>query len=225
MTVLKKRLQKLQSSLHQAEQIAQRPHDSVQLLAVTKTQSATTISQAYQLGLRHFGENYLQEALNKQKRLAHYAITWHFIGPIQSNKTRQIAQYFSWVHSVDRLKIAKRLSEQRGELLPPLNLCLQVNISQETSKSGLSLEELPQVIAEVKQLPNIRLRGVMAIPAKQTDYQQQRLPYQLLYQEIAKLNDLELTTFSFGMSTDIQAAIVEGATIVRVGTDLFGARK
>jgi pyridoxal phosphate enzyme (YggS family) len=196
----------------------------VQLLAVSKTKTASDIAQAYQLGQRHFGENYLQEALTKQQQLSAFNISWHFIGPIQSNKTRAIATHFHWVHSVDRLKIAQRLSEQRPGYLPPLNICLQVNISDEESKSGVDLADLPELIHQVQQLPNLRLRGVMAIPAPQTDYELQRLPYRKIHQAVSALNLTELDTFSFGMTGDLAAAITEGATIVRVGTALFGTR-
>lgn len=202
----------------------QRDLGSVLLLAVSKTKPASDIAEAYQCGQRHFGENYLQEALIKQQQLAAFNISWHFIGPIQSNKTRPIASHFHWVHSVDRLKIAQRLSEQRPPHLPPLNICLQVNISDEETKSGLNLAELPELIAQVRKLPNLCLRGVMAIPAPQTDYELQRIPYRKIYQAVSALNLSELDTFSFGMTGDLKAAIAEGATIVRVGTALFGSR-
>lgn len=197
---------------------------SVLLLAVSKTQSATTVAEAYQTGLRHFGENYCQEALLKQQALGAYDISWHFIGPIQSNKTKLIAQHFSWVHSVDSLKIAKRLSEQRPPHLPLLNICLQVNISAEDSKSGVNLSQLAETYREINELPGLKLRGVMAIPAPQDDIEAQRLPYRLLRNATLALNKPELDTFSFGMSGDLAAAITEGATIVRIGTALFGAR-
>jgi pyridoxal phosphate enzyme (YggS family) len=214
----------IHNQIRQAEIACQRPVGSVQLLAVSKTKSAAQIAQAYQFGQRHFGENYLQEALGKQQQLTAFNISWHFIGPIQSNKTRAIASHFQWVHSVERLKIAQRLSEQRPSHLPPLNICLQVNISDEETKSGVNLVDLPELIMQVKQLPNLRLRGVMAIPAPQTNYELQRLPYRRIYQAVTKLNQPELDTFSFGMSADLEAAIAEGATIVRIGTALFGSR-
>ena len=207
-----------------AEAEFQRTPHSVQLLAVSKTKSAAKIATAYHCGQRHFGENYLQEALTKQPQLSAFNISWHFIGPIQSNKTRLIATHFHWVHSVDRLKIAQRLSEQRPQNLPPLNICLQVNISDEETKSGVNLAALPELIAQIQGLPNLRLRGVMAIPAPQTDYEAQREPYRNIYQAVKALNLPDLDTFSFGMSGDLQAAIQEGATIVRVGTVLFGSR-
>lgn len=197
---------------------------SVLLLAVSKTQSAATVAEAYQTGLRHFGENYCQEALLKQQALGAYDISWHFIGPIQSNKTKLIAQHFSWVHSVDSLKIAKRLSQHRPAHLPLLNICLQVNISEEDSKSGVNLRELAETYQEINGLPRLKLRGVMAIPAPQDDIDAQRLPYRLLRNAALALNKPEIDTFSFGMSGDLAAAITEGATIVRIGTALFGQR-
>ncbi len=224
MSSIANKLKKIHSEIRQAESHAQRKNASVQLLAVSKTKPSTDIIQAYQAGQRHFGESYCQEALIKQQELGSYQITWHFIGPIQSNKTRQIASHFSWVHSVDRLKIAKRLSEQRPMSLPPLNICIQVNISNEASKSGFQLAELPTIIEQISLLPNIKLRGVMAIPQPVADYELQRLPYRQLYQSIMALAKPEIDTFSFGMTGDLQAAIAEGATIVRVGTALFGAR-
>ena len=224
MTLIARKLSKILYEIRAAELQSQRKIDSVALLAVSKTKPSIDLIQAYQAGQRHFGESYLQEALLKQKELACYQITWHFIGPIQSNKTRPIAEHFSWVHSVDRLKIAQRLSEQRPAHLPPLNVCIQVNISNEATKSGFSLAELPGVIEKIHCLPNIKLRGVMAIPQPETDFTLQREPYRQLYQAVKALNKPELDTFSFGMTGDLNAAIVEGATIVRVGTALFGAR-
>ncbi len=224
MTLIARKLSKILYEIRAAELQAQRKIDSVALLAVSKTKPSIDLIQAYQAGQRHFGESYLQEALLKQKELACYRITWHFIGPIQSNKTRAIAEHFSWVHSVDRLKIAQRLSEQRPAHLPPLNVCIQVNISNEATKSGFSLAELPEVIEKIHCLPNIKLRGVMAIPQPETDFTLQREPYRQLYQAVKALNKPELDTFSFGMTGDLNAAIVEGATVVRVGTALFGAR-
>jgi len=218
------RLKQICAQISQSEAACNREPGSVLLLAVSKTKSAADIAAAYQAGQRHFGENYLQEALGKQLQLGAFNITWHFIGPIQSNKTRQIARHFAWVHSVDSLKIATRLSQQRPAYLPPLNVCLQVNISGEQSKSGISLDELPQIVKQVKELPYIRLRGVMAIPAPEEDFERQRLPYKTLYQAVKQLDQSDLDTFSFGMTGDLTAAIMEGATIVRIGTALFGAR-
>jgi len=219
------RLKHLLVQIRQAEIAYNRKPESVLLLAVSKTKSAKDIAAAYQAGQRHFGESYCQEALKKQQDLGAFDITWHFIGPVQSNKTKVLATHFAWVHSVDSLKIAKRLSEQRPIALPPLNICLQVNISGEQSKSGITLTELPQLCELVSELPNIKLRGVMAIPMPEEDFELQRQPYKTLYQAVAKLNNPELNTYSFGMSGDLNAAIAEGATIVRIGTALFGARE
>jgi len=218
-------LKNIIAQIRQAEIIYKRKPESVLLLAVSKTKSAKDIAAAYQAGQRHFGESYCQEALKKQQELGAFDIVWHFIGPIQSNKTRAVATHFDWVHSVENLKIAKRLSEQRPIALAPLNICLQVNISGEQSKSGISLNELPQLCESVAALPNIKLRGVMAIPMPEEDFELQRRPYKTLYQAVAKLDNLELDTYSFGMSGDLNAAIAEGATIVRIGTALFGARE
>jgi PLP dependent protein len=201
-----------------------RAPETVLLLAVSKTKPATDLAIAYQAGIRHFGENYCQEALFKQQTLGAYDITWHFIGPIQSNKTKLLAQHFSWVHSVDSLRIAKRLSDQRPSTLPPLNVCLQVNVSEEQSKSGISLAELAELSKTVAALPRLKLRGVMAIPAPEDEFEQQRLPYKKLTTAVHQLKRPDLDTFSFGMTGDLKAAISEGATIVRIGTALFGNR-
>jgi PLP dependent protein len=225
MSTLKHRLAVLHHRIHAAELAAERPLNSVKLLAVSKTQPATTILEAYCAGQRHFGENYLQEALAKQVQLSAFDIDWHFIGPIQSNKTRAIAEHFSWVHSVDRLKIAERLSEQRPEYLPPLNICLQVNISQEPSKSGIILDALPEMVAAVQSLRGICLRGVMAVPEPASDIVVQRIPFRQLFLAVKHLQHPELDTFSMGMSDDLEAAIYEGSTWVRVGTAVFGKRK
>ncbi|PZQ36493.1 MAG: YggS family pyridoxal phosphate-dependent enzyme, partial [Ectopseudomonas oleovorans] len=193
------------------------------LLAVSKTKPAEAIREAHAAGLRDFGENYLQEALEKQTQLADLPLIWHFIGPIQSNKTRPIAEHFDWVHSVDRLKIAQRLSEQRPAHLPALNICLQVNISGEDSKSGCSPEELTALARAVVALPNLRLRGLMAIPEPTDDVAAQHAAFARLRQLRDELA-LNLDTLSMGMSHDLEAAIAEGATWVRIGTALFGAR-
>lgn len=224
MTTITQRLKQIRTQIGNAELAYNRQPGSVLLLAVSKTKPAEDIAAAYQAGQRHFGENYLQEALRKQQELGAYDITWHFIGPIQSNKTKALATHFDWVHSVDSLKIAKRLSEQRPAYLPPLAVCLQVNISDESSKSGIALAELPQLCEQVAELPNLKLRGVMAIPAPQQDFELQRQPYRTLYQAVAKLGQTGLDTFSFGMTGDLEAAIAEGSTIVRMGTALFGRR-
>jgi len=202
-------------------------NSQVKLLAVSKTRPATDVARLYKAGQRDFGENYLQDALLKQRLLAHLDIAWHFIGPIQSNKTRDIAHYFSWVHSVDRFKIAKRLSDQRPANLPALNVCLQVNVDEEETKSGFSLSELPEVIESILNLPNIRLRGLMAIPKADKPLAEQKASFKRLAMAKDALNqqfNLQLDTLSMGMSGDLQAAIAEGSTMVRVGTAIFGER-
>lgn len=203
-----------------------RSAEEIQLLAVSKTRSADELRTLAALGIRRFGENYLQEALDKQAQLADLALEWHFIGPIQSNKTRPIAEHFDWVHSVDRLKLAQRLSAQRPTGLPPLNLCLQVNISGEASKSGVTLEQLPELAHAVATLPNLRLRGLMCIPAPAVGENAQREPLHSMAEAKASLetSGLPLDTLSMGMSSDLEAAILEGATLVRIGTALFGPR-
>lgn len=207
-----------------------RPQGSVTLLAVSKTQDATRIQQAWEAGQRDFGENYLQEALGKITELANRQpdsdINWHFIGPIQSNKTRDIAERFAWVHSVERLKIAQRLSDQRPEGMPPLNVCVQVNLSLEASKSGVELAETVALCEQVVKLPRLRLRGLMAIPAPCKDTEQQRLAYHPLAQLQHELSQRFtcFDTLSMGMSADYEAAIAEGSTMVRIGTAIFGAR-
>jgi PLP dependent protein len=219
--------EKIKAVQHQIEDYCHacnRNPETVLLLAVSKTKPALDIAVAYQAGLRHFGENYVQEALAKQVKLGAYDITWHFIGPIQSNKTKLLAQHFNWVHSVDSLRIASRLSEQRPDHLPPLNICLQINVSGEPSKSGIPLAELSTLCAAVNDLPRLKLRGVMAIPEPLDDYEQQRLPYRTLMSVVHELNRPDLDTFSFGMTGDLKAAIQEGATLVRIGTALFGSR-
>ncbi|GGK03020.1 YggS family pyridoxal phosphate-dependent enzyme [Pseudomonas matsuisoli] len=223
MSTIAENIAKVRSRIEAATSAAGRDEKAVGLLAVSKTKPASALRDAYTCGQRHFGENYLQEALGKQAELSDLAIDWHFIGPIQSNKTKAIAEQFAWVHSVDRLKIAERLSAQRPEDLPPLNICLQVNVSGEASKSGCSLEALPELALAVSQLPRLRLRGLMAIPEPEDDPQRQREPFALLRQQLTALS-LPLDTLSMGMSHDLEAAITEGATWVRIGTALFGAR-
>jgi pyridoxal phosphate enzyme (YggS family) len=195
----------------------------VGLLAVSKTKPASDLREAFSAGLRDFGENYLQEALGKQTELSDLPLIWHFIGPIQSNKTRAIAENFAWVHSVDRLKIAQRLSEQRPADLPPLNVCIQVNVSGEASKSGCAPEDLPALAQAIIALPNLRLRGLMAIPEPTDDSDEQNAAFAAVRTLQDQLN-LPLDTLSMGMSHDLEAAITQGATWVRIGTALFGAR-
>ncbi len=224
METLQTKWRRIKARIRQAESDAGRAEGSVELLAVSKTKPAASIATLYQLGQRHFAESYIQEALVKQKALSAFDISWHFIGPIQSNKTKWIARQFSWVHSVDRLKIARRLSQQRPDELPDLNICLQVNISQESSKSGVSLEQLPVLVDEIQRLPRLKLRGVMAIPEPAGGFDQQRQPFSTLYRAVQALADSSLDTFSFGMSQDLEAAIAEGSTMVRIGSALLGPR-
>jgi pyridoxal phosphate enzyme (YggS family) len=199
----------------------------VRLLAVSKTFPAQAVREAYQAGQDAFGENYLQEALHKIEVLGDLPLEWHFIGPIQGNKTRAIAENFAWVHCVDRLKIAERLSAQRPSQLSPLNICLQVNVSGEQSKSGVAAEEVLQLAKDIAQLPRLKLRGLMAIPAPAVDEAAQRVPFARMRQLLHELNEQALTldTLSMGMSQDFVAAIKEGSTMVRMGTAIFGIRK
>jgi pyridoxal phosphate enzyme (YggS family) len=196
------------------------------LLAVSKTFSAEAVREAYRGGQTAFGENYVQEALEKIEALRDLPLEWHFIGPIQSNKTRTIAENFAWVHSVDRLKIAERLSAQRPAHLPPLNICLQVNVSGEQSKSGAAPAEVVQLAQEIARLPHLRLRGLMAIPAPAAGGIAQRAPFAQMREMLERLKSqgIMLDTLSMGMSYDYPAAIQEGATIVRIGTGIFGVR-
>ena len=228
MTTLEQRLADVRQRIQQACQAAGRDPARVALLAVSKLQPAQAVRQAQQAGQQAFGENYVQEALDKMAALADLrgAIEWHLIGPLQSNKTRVVAEAFDWVHSVDRLKIAQRLSDQRPAQLPPLNVCLQVNISGEASKSGLSPQEVAQVAAAVAALPRLRLRGLMSIPEPAQGLQAQQAPHRALRLLLQNLNQrgLALDTLSMGMSDDLEAAVAEGSTMVRVGTAIFGAR-
>ena len=199
----------------------------ITLLAVSKTYDHTAVRATAQTGQRDFGENYLQEALDKQKAVANPNLVWHFIGPIQSNKTRGIAENFAWAHSVDRLKIAERLSYQRPDGMPPLNLCIEVNISGETSKSGAAPDSVLQLAEEIASLPRVHLRGLMAIPAPSACLRQQRLAFHQVRALFNTLNarGLKLDTLSMGTSGDFEAAIAEGSTMVRIGTAIFGARR
>jgi PLP dependent protein len=220
-------LTKVTARIAQALSAAGREPGSVRLIAVSKTQTATAVRKAYACGQARFGENYLQEALVKQADLADLAIEWHFIGPIQSNKTRAIAENFMWVHSIDREKIAQRLNEQRPPHLPPLQVCLQVNIDDESSKSGVSLAELPALAQAISSMPRLALRGLMCIPAPLRVSPQPQAAFHRLREALAALQAMGVTgldTLSMGMSSDLEAAIAEGATFVRVGTDIFGAR-
>ncbi|MDR6388112.1 YggS family pyridoxal phosphate-dependent enzyme [Paraburkholderia phenoliruptrix] len=221
-------LEAVQQRIAMAAHVAGRDARSIALLAVSKTFPAEDVRAAHAAGQRAFGENYVQEALTKIEALADLraSLEWHFIGPLQSNKTRPVAEHFDWVHSVDRLKIAQRLSEQRPDALPPLNVCLQVNISGEASKSGVSVDEAMQVARDIAALPRLRLRGLMAIPEPAGGIDEQRVPHRRLRELFERLRSdgLALDTLSMGMSSDLEAAVLEGATIVRVGTAIFGAR-
>ncbi|AKJ97126.1 YggS family pyridoxal phosphate-dependent enzyme [Pseudomonas fluorescens] len=223
MSTIADNIAQVRSRIRAAEQAAQRAEQSVQLLAVSKTKPAQALREAYAAGLRDFGENYLQEALGKQAELTDLPLIWHFIGPIQSNKTRAIAEHFDWVHSVDRLKIAQRLSEQRPAGLPPLNICIQVNVSGEASKSGCTPADLPALAAAIDALPRLKLRGLMAIPEPTEERTAQDAAFGAVQRLQASLQ-LPLDTLSMGMSHDLESAIAQGATWVRIGTALFGAR-
>ncbi|RON56611.1 YggS family pyridoxal phosphate-dependent enzyme [Pseudomonas frederiksbergensis] len=223
MSTIADNILQVSSRIQAATQAAHRDEHSVQLLAVSKTKPAEALREAHAAGLRDFGENYLQEALGKQLELADLPLIWHFIGPIQSNKTRAIAEHFAWVHSVDRLKIAQRLSEQRPADLPPLNICIQVNVSGEVSKSGCTPADLPALANAISELPRLKLRGLMAIPEPTDDRAAQDAAFAAVQSLQASL-DLPLDTLSMGMSHDLESAIAQGATWVRIGTALFGAR-
>ena len=222
------------SSLHKrikdVSNACERKPESIKILAVSKKHSLDLIKIAYSCGLRHFGENYVQEALGKIQYFNPPDINWHFIGPIQSNKTRAIANNFSWVHSVDRLKIAERLSAQKKSSLADINICIQVNVDDEKSKSGFSMKEAVNVVPAIKKLPGIKLRGLMAIPQLRRSLNEQREPFKKLndlFNEIAQEMDDDscFDTLSMGMSSDLEAAIYENTNIVRVGTDIFGPRE
>ena len=230
MSIISDNMQAVELAIQAAAEAAKRPRSAVQLLAVSKTFPFDAVLDAMQTGQRAFGENYLQEGVDKMAAVAAAApseqLEWHFIGPIQSNKTRPIAENFAWVHAVDRLKIAQRLSEQRPAGMPPLNICLQVNISGEASKSGVSPDQLAELAHQVAALPNLRLRGLMAIPEPESDAAKQHLPFagvRTLFEQL-QADGLQLDTLSMGMSGDLAAAVAEGATIVRIGTAIFGNR-
>lgn len=226
MSGISENLAALRARIARACAIAGRPVDAVALLAVSKTFDAAVVRAAVTAGQRAFGENYVQEALIKQAALGDLSLEWHFIGPIQSNKARDIAAAFDWVHSVDRLKIAQRLSALRPETLPPLNVCVQVNISGETTKSGCSPDQAKTLCRAIAALPRLRLRGLMAIPAPAATGADPRTAFRRLraLHDSVKAAGLALDTLSAGMSDDLEAAIMEGSTMVRIGTALFGAR-
>ena len=229
MTTISERLQAAKAGIKAAAADCGRDPDTIRLLAVSKAHPAEKIREAHAAGQHLFGENYLQEALDKQAQLADLDIEWHFVGPIQSNKTQAIAQHFDWVHGVDRLKIAERLSAARPEDMQPLQICIQINVSGETNKSGVPPEEAYPLAAAIARLPRIKLRGLMSIPAPTPDITLQRKQFGLVRDVLEKLKEqlpdtLGLDTLSMGMSEDFSAAIAEGATIVRIGSAIFGAR-
>ena len=227
MTTIATNLQAVRLRIARACKEQHREPSEVTLLAVGKTFAPTAIREAAEAGQREFGENYVQEALAKQDALRNLGLIWHFIGPLQSNKTRPIAQSFHWVHSLDREKIARRLSDARPATLPPLQVCIEVNLSGEGSKSGVAPAELAALARQVASLPRLKLRGLMAVPEPSTDVALQRRRFaelRALKDELAR-EGLALDTLSMGMSADLEAAIAEGATIVRIGTAIFGERK
>jgi PLP dependent protein len=223
---LSERVRAVRERVARAAAGAGRSAQSVTLLAVSKAQPAQMVRAAAACGIADFGESYLQEALGKLAALRELPLTWHFVGRLQSNKTRPVAENFAWAHAVDRLKLAERLSAQRPAGMAPLNVCLQVNLAGESSKGGVEAAELPALAAAVRPLPGIRLRGLMCIPPEEADPGRQRAWFARLRQLLAALNEggAGLDTLSMGMSGDFEAAILEGATLVRVGTALFGAR-
>ena len=223
MSTIAGNIAQVEARIRAAALAVQRDVTSIHLLAVSKTKPAGALREAHAAGIRDFGENYLQEARAKQVELADLPLCWHFIGPIQSNKTRDIAEHFAWVHSVDRLKIAQRLSEQRPADLPPLNICIQVNVSGEASKSGCTPTDLPALAAAINALPRLKLRGLMAIPEPTEDRAEQDAAFAAVRTLQESLN-MGLDTLSMGMSHDLESAIAQGATWVRIGTALFGAR-
>ena len=226
MASIAQELEKIRNRVTVLERRYGRPAGSVRVMAVSKTKPAEAVREAAAAGQRDFGENHLQDALTKLDPLGELDLIWHFIGPVQSNKTRIIASRFDWVHSIDRAKIARRLNEQRPEGLPPLNVCLQVNVSGESSKSGVGPGDVPELAAAVATMPRLRLRGLMTLPRPCDDLAAQRRPFATLREILEGLNagGLALDTLSMGMTNDMEAAIAEGATIVRIGTAIFGAR-
>ena len=223
---IEKNIIQVRAQIQQAAALYDRNPKLISLLAVSKKKPVEDIRLAYAAGQRDFGENFVQEAEQKRRVLTDLDIIWHFIGPVQSNKTRVLAEGFDWVHSVDRLKVAERLSAQRPATLPALNICIQVNVDREASKSGVMLEEVATLAESISTLPRIRLRGLMAIPAQYDDLESQRLPFARLRETLEDLQQrgLDCDTLSTGMSHDLQAAIAEGSTLVRIGTAIFGER-
>ena len=223
---IKTQLLAVEKTIRSLEQKYQREKNSVLLLAVSKMKPLEDILAAVACGQSHFGENYVQEGIEKISKLSDHNLHWHFIGPLQKNKTRLVAENFSWVHTIERAIIAERLDAQRPEHLPPMQACIQVNIDNEESKSGVKPDEVHELANKIIRLKNINLRGLMAIPQVSSDTTQQRKAFARLRRQFESLNDLgfELDTLSMGMSGDLEAAIAEGATIVRIGTAIFGER-
>lgn len=219
-------LNRIRARIAAAAEACGRAPDSVLLLAVSKRKPVADIRKAFELGQKHFGENYLQEAQQKMQQLTELDICWHFIGAIQSNKTRNIAEAFDWAHCVDRVKIARRLSDQRPAGMAPLNVCIQVNIDHEDSKAGIELDAVLELAAAIHELPGIRLRGLMTIPAPRADFTEQRNAFAQLSAMLVSLRQqgIDCDTLSMGMTQDMDAAIAEGSTLVRIGTAIFGDR-
>lgn len=226
MSVIASNLQAVRRRIDTAARAAGRDPAAVILLAVSKTWPAASVREAAAAGQKSFGENYVQEGVTKIGQLSGMDLDWHFIGPLQSNKTRLVAENFAWVHSIERLKIAERLSSQRPAALPPLQVCVQVNVFGEASKSGCTPAEVLELCHQVNSLPNLQLRGLMAIPEPEDDLEAQRRPFRMMRElfESLRAGGLPLDTLSMGMSHDLEAAIAEGATLVRVGTAIFGER-
>jgi len=225
-SLIQENIRHVQQRIETASRDAARLRSEIRLLAVSKTRTAQEIIAACQAGQTAFGENYVTEAVRKIETLSDYPLEWHYIGGIQSNKTRLIATHFSWVHTIASLKHAKRLNEQRPAELPPLNICIQVNISHEQSKGGLMEDDVLPLAREIAQLKRLKLRGLMALPAPTGDFEKQRKNFSILRKLMEKLQSegVKLDTLSIGMSADLEAAIAEGATIVRIGTAIFGPR-
>ena len=227
MTSIAENIGQLSAQIRCLEQRYSRAEGSVKLLAVSKRHSVESIKAAHEAGIEDFGENYVQEALDKIRQLSSMYVNWHFIGPIQANKTRSIAENFQWVHSVERLKIAQRLNDQREASMAKLNVCIQVKLSDEASKSGLELTAAEALCDAVEDMPNLQLRGLMAIPKATPDIATQRGIFRILAQEFARLAARyeQFDTLSMGMSNDFEAAIAEGSTLIRIGTAIFGPRE
>ena len=227
MATISANLQAVRARIARAAAACGRVPDTIDVLAVSKAQPAACVLEAVAAGQTTFGENYVQEGVEKIEAVGRTNLEWHFIGPLQSNKTREVAEAFSWVHTIDRLKIAERLSQQRPEHLPPLQVCLQINVSGEDSKSGIAAAEAARLAHDIVKLPRLRLRGLMAIPAPSDDPIQQRSAFRSLHRLFEQLRSdgFDLDTLSMGMSNDIEAAVAEGATLLRIGTAIFGERK